>query len=219
MKTRKGLSYFFALLYMLPSSISASQFERWHLDHHAELGTEDEDPEAPLSHAENRDPALQGAVHDAGTIRHLLHRLAESGQAVSEVAAQAAHRARESVVAIGLHIVAIVALWQDRRVRTRRARTPRSLLHHVPHRVHHQPGGTALRHRSRGPGEVVHPRARETRSRTSCSSTRTTTSSTTTSRGCRCTTCPSFIDSSSPSSSTSTTARRPTPRSSGAGSC
>ena len=32
------------LLYAIPSGISASQFTRWHLDHHAELGLDDEDP-------------------------------------------------------------------------------------------------------------------------------------------------------------------------------
>jgi fatty acid desaturase len=32
------------LLYAIPSGISASQFTRWHLDHHAELGTEEGDP-------------------------------------------------------------------------------------------------------------------------------------------------------------------------------
>jgi fatty acid desaturase len=31
-------------LYAVPSGISASQFTRWHLDHHAELGSEDDDP-------------------------------------------------------------------------------------------------------------------------------------------------------------------------------
>jgi fatty acid desaturase len=33
-----------AWLYALPSGLSPSQFERWHLDHHAELGTDLEDP-------------------------------------------------------------------------------------------------------------------------------------------------------------------------------
>lgn len=32
------------LLYAMPSGISASQFTRWHLDHHAELGSDDNDP-------------------------------------------------------------------------------------------------------------------------------------------------------------------------------
>ncbi len=31
-------------LYAIPSGISASQFTRWHLDHHAELGSEEDDP-------------------------------------------------------------------------------------------------------------------------------------------------------------------------------
>jgi fatty acid desaturase len=33
-----------ALLYATPSGISASQFTRWHLDHHAELGSKEDDP-------------------------------------------------------------------------------------------------------------------------------------------------------------------------------
>jgi fatty acid desaturase len=33
-----------AFLYAVPSGISASQFTRWHLDHHAELGSEEDDP-------------------------------------------------------------------------------------------------------------------------------------------------------------------------------
>jgi fatty acid desaturase len=33
-----------ALLYATPSGISASQFTRWHLDHHAELGSNEDDP-------------------------------------------------------------------------------------------------------------------------------------------------------------------------------
>ncbi len=32
------------LAYAVPSGISASQFTRWHLDHHAELGSEEDDP-------------------------------------------------------------------------------------------------------------------------------------------------------------------------------
>lgn len=32
------------LLYAMPSGISASQFEKWHLDHHAGLGSDEEDP-------------------------------------------------------------------------------------------------------------------------------------------------------------------------------
>jgi len=35
---------FLALLYSIPSGISASQFTRWHLDHHNELGSPTDDP-------------------------------------------------------------------------------------------------------------------------------------------------------------------------------
>jgi len=35
---------FLGLLYAVPSGISASQFTRWHLDHHAGLGSDEEDP-------------------------------------------------------------------------------------------------------------------------------------------------------------------------------
>src|SRR5512140_930057 len=41
----RPLSYrLLGLLYALPSGISPSQFTRWHLDHHAELGSSTEDP-------------------------------------------------------------------------------------------------------------------------------------------------------------------------------
>jgi beta-carotene hydroxylase len=35
---------FLGLLYAIPSGISSSQFTRWHLDHHAGLGSDSEDP-------------------------------------------------------------------------------------------------------------------------------------------------------------------------------
>jgi fatty acid desaturase len=38
------LSRILGFLYAIPSGISATQFTRWHLDHHAELGSEVDDP-------------------------------------------------------------------------------------------------------------------------------------------------------------------------------
>lgn len=43
-KRRPGAERFLGFLYAVPSGISASQFTRWHLDHHAELGSEEDDP-------------------------------------------------------------------------------------------------------------------------------------------------------------------------------
>jgi len=43
-RRRPGVERFLGLLYAIPSGISASQFTRWHLDHHAELGSDEDDP-------------------------------------------------------------------------------------------------------------------------------------------------------------------------------
>ena len=40
----EGAYRFLGLLYAIPSGISSSQFTRWHLDHHAGLGSDTEDP-------------------------------------------------------------------------------------------------------------------------------------------------------------------------------
>jgi fatty acid desaturase len=41
---RPAAERFLGFLYAIPSGISASQFTRWHLDHHAELGSDEDDP-------------------------------------------------------------------------------------------------------------------------------------------------------------------------------
>jgi len=41
---RSGAERLLGWLYAVPSGISASQFTRWHLDHHAELGSDEDDP-------------------------------------------------------------------------------------------------------------------------------------------------------------------------------
>ena len=43
-KKSRFLNRLMGLVYAFPSGISASQFTRWHLDHHAELGSPTEDP-------------------------------------------------------------------------------------------------------------------------------------------------------------------------------
>src|SRR5713226_1487894 len=43
-EARDGAYRVLGLLYAVPSGISASQFTRWHLDHHAGLGSYEEDP-------------------------------------------------------------------------------------------------------------------------------------------------------------------------------
>src|SRR5688572_29370946 len=43
-RRRPRLERLLGFLYAIPSGISASQFTRWHLDHHAELGSDEDDP-------------------------------------------------------------------------------------------------------------------------------------------------------------------------------
>lgn len=43
-KKNQFLNDFLSILYSLPTTISPTQFTRWHLDHHAQLGSEVEDP-------------------------------------------------------------------------------------------------------------------------------------------------------------------------------
>jgi fatty acid desaturase len=43
-RKRLGAERVLGFLYAIPSGISASQFTRWHLDHHAELGSDEDDP-------------------------------------------------------------------------------------------------------------------------------------------------------------------------------
>jgi fatty acid desaturase len=43
-RRRPRLESLLALAYAVPSGLSASQFTRWHLDHHAELGSTEDDP-------------------------------------------------------------------------------------------------------------------------------------------------------------------------------
>jgi fatty acid desaturase len=43
-RRRRAAERALGFLYAVPSGISASQFTRWHLDHHAELGSDEDDP-------------------------------------------------------------------------------------------------------------------------------------------------------------------------------
>ncbi|MBN2327644.1 MAG: fatty acid desaturase [Candidatus Omnitrophica bacterium] len=43
-KRRPGWNFFLGWLYALPCGLSRSQFTRWHLDHHQELGSSQDDP-------------------------------------------------------------------------------------------------------------------------------------------------------------------------------
>ena len=97
------------LLYATPSGISASQFTRWHLDHHAELGSNEDDPKrAHLSPKINArwlkllyaTPALfpiyfRAARRESATYPEELQRTI----------------GRERWLSMGFHLSAIAMLW------------------------------------------------------------------------------------------------------------
>ncbi|MBA2257676.1 MAG: fatty acid desaturase, partial [Acidobacteria bacterium] len=97
------------LLYAIPSGISASQFTRWHLDHHAELGSEEDDPKRHhLSPKVNKrwykllycTPALFPIYFRAARL--------ESATYPSELRS---HIAAERRLSLAFHLAAVAILW------------------------------------------------------------------------------------------------------------
>jgi fatty acid desaturase len=96
-------------LYAVPSGISSSQFTRWHLDHHAELGSDEDDPKrAHLSPKRNArwykllycTPALFPIYFRAARI--------ESSTYPPELQARIA---MERKISIAFHLSALAVLW------------------------------------------------------------------------------------------------------------
>lgn len=98
-----------ALLYATPSGISASQFTRWHLDHHAELGSDEDDPKRH---------------HLSPKVNARWYKLLYATPALFPIYFRAARRetatyppelqtriARERRISIGFHLGAIALLW------------------------------------------------------------------------------------------------------------
>jgi fatty acid desaturase len=108
-RRRPGWEKALGYLYAVPSGISASQFTRWHLDHHAELGSDEDDPKRHhLSPKRNArwfkalycTPALfpiyfRAARREAGTYPPALQR----------------QIAFERRIAIVTHLAALAAIW------------------------------------------------------------------------------------------------------------
>jgi len=97
------------LLYATPSGISASQFTRWHLDHHAELGSDEDDPKRHhLSPKVNKrwykllycTPALF-PIYFRAARRETVTYPPDVQQAIG----------RERKVSIAAHLLAIALLW------------------------------------------------------------------------------------------------------------
>jgi len=106
-RRRPGWERFLGLLYALPSAISATQFKRWHLDHHNELGSADEDPKrAYLT------PKIVTRVYKALYMTpalFVIYSVASAREAKSYPAAVRRRINIEKAVFIGLHLA--LAWW------------------------------------------------------------------------------------------------------------
>jgi fatty acid desaturase len=98
-----------ALTYAIPSGISASQFTRWHLDHHAELGSSEDDPKR-----HHLSPKINARwyklLYATPALFPIYFRAARKENATYPHALRATI-AWERRAAIGFHLGAIALLW------------------------------------------------------------------------------------------------------------
>ncbi len=96
-------------LYAIPSGISASQFTRWHLDHHAELGSDEDDPKR-----HHLSPKVNArwfkALYMTPALFPIYFRAARR-EAATYPAALQRQIARERRVSILAHLGVLAAIW------------------------------------------------------------------------------------------------------------
>ncbi len=107
-RNRPGLSRALALLYSIPSGISAAQFTRWHLDHHAQLGSEDDPKRHYLSPKRNK-PWFK-ALYFTPALFPIYFRAAARA-AASYPAPLRRQIAVERAVVILFHVVLVASVW------------------------------------------------------------------------------------------------------------
>lgn len=106
---RPGAYRLLGLLYALPSGISPTQFTRWHLDHHNELGSGTDDPKrAHLS--PKRNARWLKLLYATPALFPIYFRAARVETTTYPEDVQRAIRI-ERLAAIGLHLAAAAAIW------------------------------------------------------------------------------------------------------------
>jgi fatty acid desaturase len=95
--------------YAVPSGISASQFTRWHLDHHAELGSDEDDPKR-----HHLSPKINARwfklLYCSPALFPIYFRAARKESATYPAALQA-RIALERKVSIAAHLAVLAAIW------------------------------------------------------------------------------------------------------------
>lgn len=97
------------LLYAVPSGISPSQFTRWHLDHHAELGSDEDDPKR--HHLSPKVNARWYKLLYCTPALFPIYFRAARREAVTYDAALQVRIARERRLSIAAHVLAIAVMW------------------------------------------------------------------------------------------------------------
>ena len=96
-------------LYAVPSGISASQFTRWHLDHHAELGSDEDDPKR-----HHLSPTINARwfklLYASPALFPIYFRAARKESATYPAALQQ-QIARERRVSVLAHLSAVALIW------------------------------------------------------------------------------------------------------------
>ena len=198
-----------ALLYAIPSGISALQFTRWHLTHHAELGDPVEaDPKRHYLSPKTNKPWFK-LLYFTPALFPIYFRAARRETASYPPTLQR-RIARERWATILLHVAIMAGLFDRGRSRSARPRLPRSLLPGLSDRLRFEPPRPALRDRPRATPPSGARSWSPLGSGSSGISTPRTTSSTTTSPPFRSTTCAGFTSRCGPSSTRSAGSRSPT---------
>ena len=98
-----------AWLYAVPSGISSSQFTRWHLDHHAELGSDEDDPKR-----HHLSPKINARwfklLYASPALFPMYFRAARKESATYPAPLQRQIRI-ERQVSIGAHLAALTLIW------------------------------------------------------------------------------------------------------------
>ncbi|MHC4931107.1 MAG: fatty acid desaturase family protein [Planctomycetota bacterium] len=108
-RRREGpLNALLGWIYALPSGLSPSQFTRWHLDHHAELGTGDKDPKR-----HHLTPKIVRRWYKALYLTPALFPIyfrAAAREAASYPQMLRSRLRRERAIVIGTHLLAVAAI-------------------------------------------------------------------------------------------------------------
>ena len=108
-RRRPALERALGWLYAVPSGISASQFTRWHLDHHAELGSDEDDPKR--HHLSPKINARWYKLLYCSPVLFPIYFRAARRESATYPAALQRRIALERKVSIAAHLIVLAAIW------------------------------------------------------------------------------------------------------------